>query len=662
MGLGLLLVSTMLLVSACQRAPEVKKPFVGDLTVLIYCDADNDLEKAQLASLAELSKGLGGAAARDRIRVVALIDRAEKDEDFEGYTGAPLLNLANWTTTKFVEVEQGRLRELADWGELNMADGATLARFLKEGQAKSPAQHYVLVMMDHGDAWAGICGDDTASRESDLISPLEVHQALEDQGFTKEHPLDLLITDACLMGNLEFLCRIRNNVRQVITSEETISEAGLRYSKAFVRTSRLLGGELGRSSASPAPTPDMLPNYFATQMLKENRPDNNPEVTQLCRLRLERISAVSKALKKVSSILQKELEANPTQNWKLLSQARSRSLQFGESGMDGAVNAEVRDIVDLCHQFSKGFPSHSKEFHALESAVQALLVEESQVKTIAKASGVTIFFPPMAEHTSELSSSDYYQELDPELQEWGKFVKYYTGLERDSETRSELEDLQLSATEMLRGESIDVQSRIKSPDELDRCEFLIIQSDRVLNCTPSFPAEESTLIHDEFDGTALALGEKYGRYGQVWCPLRELIPADESDPDPDVAIGRVKAQLLRKSEASRATGTKSWLPITLEFEFQSATGGLRGNLTRVIKSGGSPSQVALEAGDRIRLIYEQLAPAKDVPGEEIELHEPRWLVVRPAKLPLGNYNLGFRIQDYSGKKRLKLASVELQGP
>jgi hypothetical protein len=664
-----LMLCNALLVSlcACQKEPVVVPPTNATMTVMIYCDADNDLEQAQLATIGELSKGLGGSAAKEKIRVVALIDRAEKDSLPEGYTDAAVLNQPNWTTAKLFEIEQGSLSELADWGELNMADGASLARLLKVGQRQFPAEHYVLVMMDHGNAWAGFCGDDTAPQESDLLSPLEVHQALETEGFNQARPLDLLITDACLMGNLEFLCRIRKNVRQVVTSEETISEAGLQYSKAFVRTSRLLDHPVEVRTKSRRPSGQrlpfngsQLPQFFATQMLKENRPDNNPEVTQLCLLKLDKIAAVADALRTVSSILQKELESDSEQNWKLLSQARSRSLQFGESGMVGAANAEVRDIVDLCHQFSKVFPAHAPEFQRLAKSVQAVLVAESQVKTIAKASGLTIFFPPMTEHTSELSASDYYQELDPDLREWGKFVKYYTGLERSSASRSELEDLQLSSRELFQGEPIDVQSRIKSPEELDRCEFLVIQSDRVLNCVPSFPAEESTLIRDEFDGSALALGEKYGAYGQVWCPLKELIPSDEDDDDPDLAIGRVKAQLMRKSELSTRPDSKAWLPVTLEFEFQTKSGALRGNIKRVVRSGTSPSQVTLEAGDRLRLVYELLGTTRSVYGEEMILHEPRWLVVRYAKLPEGKYNLGFRIQDYSGKSRLKLASVDLK--
>jgi len=61
--------------------------------------------------------------------------------------------LDNWTGAKLVEVEKGKLKELADWGEVDMGDPATLNRFIDEGLKIAPAKRVNLQMSDHGGGW-----------------------------------------------------------------------------------------------------------------------------------------------------------------------------------------------------------------------------------------------------------------------------------------------------------------------------------------------------------------------------------------------------------------------------------------------------------------------------------------------------------------------------
>ena len=55
-----------------------------------------------------------------------------------------------------------RSQEVADLGEVNMADGATLVDFVTWAMQKYPADKYVLILSDHGMGWPGGWSDPTA--------------------------------------------------------------------------------------------------------------------------------------------------------------------------------------------------------------------------------------------------------------------------------------------------------------------------------------------------------------------------------------------------------------------------------------------------------------------------------------------------------------------
>jgi hypothetical protein len=206
-------------------------------TFMVYLDADNNLEGAGIDDFLEMAT-VGSDA---NINIVVQFDRIiGEDARYE-----------DWTTTKRFYVTPGMTptaaNALADLGELNMGDPATLQNFINWAVGGYPAQNYALVLWNHGGGWRdrleslkksaasgmddlnqpiynAVCWDDTNGDDSLYMK--EVRTALDGA----DYDVDLLGFDACLMGMLEVAYEIRNTGPGIMVgSEETEPGDGWPY-------------------------------------------------------------------------------------------------------------------------------------------------------------------------------------------------------------------------------------------------------------------------------------------------------------------------------------------------------------------------------------------------------------------------------------------------
>ncbi len=85
--------------------------------------------------------------------------------------------------------------------EKNSGDPETLTAYVLWAQEEYPADHYYLVVADHGHGIQGLAWDNTSS--GDYLTLPELRVALQhgtDNGLLR---IDVLHLDACLMGMLE---------------------------------------------------------------------------------------------------------------------------------------------------------------------------------------------------------------------------------------------------------------------------------------------------------------------------------------------------------------------------------------------------------------------------------------------------------------------------
>jgi hypothetical protein len=110
--------------------------------------------------------------------------------------------------------------------EPNMGDPDTLLQFITFGQSYLPADHYLLVLWDHGGGFYGVCLDETSG--NDRLLPAEISDVLSNGAVQR---FDIVAFDACLMGQLEVAYELRNDTNLIVFSEESIPESGFPYEK-----------------------------------------------------------------------------------------------------------------------------------------------------------------------------------------------------------------------------------------------------------------------------------------------------------------------------------------------------------------------------------------------------------------------------------------------
>jgi Clostripain family len=137
----------------------------GTWTVMLYQDADDEILEQDLFTDFNEAERVGST---DQVHIVAQLDR------FRGaYSGD-----GNWTSTRRYYITQDsdlntiNSQLVQDMGELNMSNPATLVDFATWAIQTFPADHYVLILSDHGMGWPGGWTDPAPASNTSERAPL----------------------------------------------------------------------------------------------------------------------------------------------------------------------------------------------------------------------------------------------------------------------------------------------------------------------------------------------------------------------------------------------------------------------------------------------------------------------------------------------------------
>ncbi|MEM1830019.1 MAG: clostripain-related cysteine peptidase [Desulfurococcaceae archaeon] len=177
-------------------------------TFMVYMVADNNLDPYAYLDFLEMES----VGSTSDVNIIVLAD----------------LIHVNGTVMYYVE-KNGSTVIWGSWSneyELNMGDPRTLAWFINEAALRYPAQHYALILWDHGDSWNGFGWDET---NNDYLTIEEIKEALSNINIK----IDLLGFDACLMASIEvaYTLSLTGNVDVMIASEEYVPAYGWPYDK-----------------------------------------------------------------------------------------------------------------------------------------------------------------------------------------------------------------------------------------------------------------------------------------------------------------------------------------------------------------------------------------------------------------------------------------------
>jgi hypothetical protein len=340
----------------------------GNWTILIYLDADNDLESAGMSNLNQMEK----VGSTEDVRIVVQIDRAPGGDSSAG----------NWTDTRrylitrdtnSVVVSSIRL-DSPPLGELDMADPANLRDFVQQSQSEFPAEHYCLIIWDHGSGWEFlspsappaykyVVSDNTSHSGMNVD---EIQQALSGTN------LDVIAFDACLMQQLEVAYELRNVARYMVGSAALEPSPGYDYSALLRRVT-------GSTSASEL-CRDIVQCY------SQAYPPPQIEITQ-CAVDLYKIDAVAQAISSYADVLRRL-----SQQVSGFEAARARSLDYAKSSGGNRSYFDLLDYSSRCASVAGG--EANLAFNNLAAAVSSATVAEAHNSDMPHAHGIGIYVPP----------------------------------------------------------------------------------------------------------------------------------------------------------------------------------------------------------------------------------------------------------------------------
>ena len=189
-------------------------------TVMVYLCGSN-LESGNAGASRDLVEMAGAGFNEDEINVVALTGGSSA-------WGIPYIQprALNLLEVHSETLYRAGMFELADMGLPE-----TLSGFLNVVHDHYPADHYALVLWNHGGGPnQGVCIDELF--QNDRILTEELLAALKDSPFASTR-LDWIGFDACLMGSVEIADALAPYADYLIASEET--EPGMGWNYAMLR-------------------------------------------------------------------------------------------------------------------------------------------------------------------------------------------------------------------------------------------------------------------------------------------------------------------------------------------------------------------------------------------------------------------------------------------
>ncbi len=183
-------------------------------TFAVYMDADNSLTGIDNYNIQQMES----VGSNEDVNVVV-----EDDNEI--------------TTAKRYFIKQGEIVELSNLSELDMAKVTTLENFGKWIKNSFPADHYFIVIWDHGLGFESIYPSETnrdllldETNGNDIMSVPDFAFALDNISKTLGKKIDIVGIDACLMNMIEVAYEIKNSADILISSEGIEPADGWPYS------------------------------------------------------------------------------------------------------------------------------------------------------------------------------------------------------------------------------------------------------------------------------------------------------------------------------------------------------------------------------------------------------------------------------------------------
>lgn len=389
-------------------------------TVMLYQDADDQVLEQDIFTDFNEAERIG---SNDQVNIVAQLDRFRGAFSGDG----------DWSTTRRYYVTQDNdlnaiLSPVLAEGEANMSDPSTLVDFATWAIKTFPADHYVLIMSDHGMGWPGGWTDPSPQSSTTERAPIaqaignamyldQVDNALgeirQQAGIDK---FDVIGMDACLMGQLEVLSALEPYARYAITSEETEPSLGWAYTaflQALVQNPSMSAADLTKQVVQSYIVDDqrILDNQARAEFLYQMG-GGNASASQLAQAIGKDATLAAVDLSKVPALMDSVNSlsfAMQDADQSVIAGARDYALSFtsvfGKSVPPAYI--DLGSFVQILAQQS-GDTNIQRLSNQVLSSIKQAVIDEISGSSKRGATGVAIYFPNSSLYRSPLAGSQSY--------------------------------------------------------------------------------------------------------------------------------------------------------------------------------------------------------------------------------------------------------------
>lgn len=352
-------------------------------------------------------------------------------------------------------------QQVADIGQVNMADANTLVDFVTWAIKTYPADKYALIMSDHGMGWPGGWSDPavktsaTANRGVPLATAVGNLMYLNDidkalgtirsrAGLDK---FELIGLDACLMSQLEVLDALAPHARYAVVSEETEPALGWAYTAFLDQLTRnpdMSGRELAsavvktyinddqrivddQARAELAGRGSIIGGIFGSSAI----PSANQVAQELgSKVTLSAIDlqAVPALMQSVNNLVVALEQADPKAISQSRSYAQSFTSVFGKSAPPSYIDlGNWLQVLDNANT-NTTIATASKQ---VQAAIKTAVITERHGPGKPGATGIAIYFPNSQLYGNPAAGAESYTAIADRFASeslWDDFLAFfYTG-------------------------------------------------------------------------------------------------------------------------------------------------------------------------------------------------------------------------------------------
>ncbi|MEN6370493.1 MAG: clostripain-related cysteine peptidase [Armatimonadota bacterium] len=355
----------------------------GTWTVLVFLNADNDLEPYGILNFNQMEK----VGSTDKVKIVVQMDRSPGYDSSNGnWTGT-----RRYLVTKDSDTEKINSQMIQDMGEIDMGNPDTLKEFITWGEENYPADHYCLVIWNHGSGWRSmayspqltknVSYDDTSNTS---IKTTDLPNALS--GIPQQ--IDVIAFDASLMQMLEVAYELRDSGRILVGSEESPPGDGYVYDTW-----------LKKLAASPGMGSTELGTVIAQEYV--NAYVNKYSVTQSV-IELSKLHDVAQAADDFATAVIPHM----TEDAAALRTARTNAQSYAFD--------YYKDIIDYAALINQLIPDSavSAAYSKLQTALGSAVVYENHTgDSVDRSHGLSIYVPEPGDYIERYGTLSFSKDF-----------------------------------------------------------------------------------------------------------------------------------------------------------------------------------------------------------------------------------------------------------